>query len=85
MRWRRSRCWSRGQLWRLPRQPLLGVAGLSYHLGMKQFIVASSQILPGLGLEGEMAAGWCAAKMVCEAAGKKKDYLRDEVLTAGRG
>lgn len=72
-------------LWRLPRQPLLGVAGLSYGIGMKQFIIASSQILPGLGLEGEMAAGWCAAKMVCEAAGKKKDYLRDEVLTAGRG
>jgi phytoene dehydrogenase-like protein len=72
-------------LWRLPRQPMLGVAGLSYQIGMKQFIVASSQILPGLGLEGEMAAGWCAAKLVCEAAGKKKDYLRDEVLTASRG
>jgi phytoene dehydrogenase-like protein len=72
-------------LWRLPRQPLLGVAGLSYQIGMKQFVVASSQILPGLGLEGELAAGWCAAKLVCEAAGKKKDYLRDEVLTAGRG
>jgi phytoene dehydrogenase-like protein len=71
-------------LWRLPRQPMLGVAGLSYQIGMKQFIVASSQTLPGLGLEGEMAAGWCAAKLVCEASGKKKDYLREDVLTASR-
>jgi hypothetical protein len=71
-------------LWRLPREPLLGVAGLSYQIGMKQLTLASSQILPGLGLEGEMAAGWCAAKLVCEAAGKKKDYLRDDVLNVSR-
>ncbi len=71
-------------LWHLPRQPMLGVAGLTYQIGMKQFTIASSQTLPGLGLEGEMAAGWCAAKLVCEAAGKKKNYLRDEVLTASR-
>ncbi|HWM86353.1 MAG TPA: hypothetical protein VNO33_10960 [Kofleriaceae bacterium] len=72
-------------LWRLPGEPMLGVAGLSYQVGMKQFTIASSQILPGLGLEGEMAAGWCAAKLVCDGTGKKKDYLRDEVLTASRG
>lgn len=72
-------------LWKLPRQPMLGVAGLTYHLGAKQLTIASSQILPGLGLEGDMAAGWCAAKLVCDAAGKKKDYLRDDVLTVSRG
>jgi hypothetical protein len=32
-----------------------------------------------------MAVGWCVAKLVCEALGKKKDYLKDEVLTVGRG
>jgi phytoene dehydrogenase-like protein len=72
-------------LWRLPAEPLLGVAGLSYQPGIKQLTLCSSQILPGLGLEGEMAVGWCAAKLVCEALGKKKDYLKDEVLTVGRG
>jgi hypothetical protein len=72
-------------LWRPPPEPLLGVAGLPYQLGIKQLTLGSSQILPGLGLEGEMAVGWCVAKLVCEALGKKKDYLKDEVLTVGRG
>ena len=72
-------------LWRPVAEPLLGVAGLPYQIGVKQLTLASTQVLPGLGLEGEMAAGWCAAKIVCEASGKKKDYLKDEVLTVGRG
>jgi len=72
-------------LWRLPPEPLLGVAGLPYQVGIKQLTLGSSQILPGLGLEGEAAVGWCVAKLVCEALGKKKDYLKDEVLTVGRG
>ena len=72
-------------LWRLPKDPLLGVAGIPYQAGIKQLTLGSSQILPGLGLEGEMAVGWCVAKLVCEALGKKKDYLKDEVLTVGRG
>ncbi|HEU5060008.1 MAG TPA: hypothetical protein VFU21_25930 [Kofleriaceae bacterium] len=72
-------------LWRLPSDPLLGVAGVPYQAGIKQLTLGSSQVLPGLGLEGEMAVGWCVAKLVCEALGKKKDYLKDEVLTVGRG
>lgn len=72
-------------LWRLPPEPLLGVAGIPYQAGIKQLTLGSSQVLPGLGLEGEMAVGWCVAKLVCEALGKKKDYLKDEVLTVGRG
>ncbi|HTE52915.1 MAG TPA: hypothetical protein VK698_18810 [Kofleriaceae bacterium] len=71
-------------LWRLPPEPLLGVAGLTYQVGMKQFTIASSQTLPGLGLEGEMAAGWCAARLACEASGKKKDYLREDSLSVSR-
>ena len=47
---------------------------------MKNLTLASSQVLPHLGLEGDLAAGWSAAKEVCGLAGKKKDYLRDEVL-----
>jgi phytoene dehydrogenase-like protein len=69
-------------LWRPVAEPLLGVAGLSYQLGIKQLTLASSQILPGLGLEGEMATGWCAAKIVCESSGKKKDYIKDDLLNA---
>jgi hypothetical protein len=49
-------------------------------VGVKNLTTASSQNLPGLGLEGDFAAGWCAARLVCTAAGKKKDYLKDEVL-----
>ncbi|HUS66501.1 MAG TPA: hypothetical protein VMZ28_18315, partial [Kofleriaceae bacterium] len=72
-------------LWTPVAEPLLGVAGLPYQVGVKQLTLCSSQILPGLGLEGDMAAGWCAAKLVLESSGKKKDYLKDEVLTVGRG
>jgi phytoene dehydrogenase-like protein len=72
-------------VWTPVAEPLLGVAGLPYQIGVKQLTLASSQVLPGLGLEGEMAAGWCAAKLVLESSGKKKDYLKDEVLTVGRG
>jgi hypothetical protein len=29
-----------------------------------------------------VVAGWSAAKVACAIAGKKKDYLRDEVVGA---
>ena len=32
-----------------------------------------------------MAVGWCAAKLVCETLGKKKDFLKDDAMTLGRG
>ena len=67
-------------LWRPVAEPLLGVAGLSYQLGVKQLTLASSQVLPGLGLEGDMATGWCAAKIVIESSGKKKDLTRADLL-----
>jgi hypothetical protein len=35
--------------------------------------------MPGLGLEGELEVGWCAALIACSGS-KKKDYLKDEVL-----
>jgi phytoene dehydrogenase-like protein len=53
-----------------------------YDTGIKNLTIASTQVLPHLGLEGDFAAGWSAAKEVCGLAGKKKDYLRDEILGA---
>ena len=44
--------------------------------------VTGDQILPVLGTEGALVAGWGAAKVACAIAGKKKDYLRDEVVGA---
>ncbi|MFH0900890.1 MAG: hypothetical protein V2A73_09705, partial [Pseudomonadota bacterium] len=67
-------------LWTLGTPPVLGVTGLPYDTGVGNATAASAQNLPGLGIEGSFAAGWCAARLVCHAAGKKKDYLRNEVL-----
>jgi hypothetical protein len=55
---------------------------LSYVTGLKNLTLTGDQILPVLGLEGALAAGWSAAKVACALAGKKKDYLRDEVVGA---
>jgi hypothetical protein len=67
-------------LWTSALPAALGVGGAGYDVGLRHAVAASGQNLPGLGLEGDFAAGWCAARLVCAAAGKKKDYLKDEVL-----
>jgi hypothetical protein len=67
-------------LWSSQLPPVLGVSALPYDSGAKGLTCAGIQVLPGLGLEGEFTAGWCAARIVCGASGKKKDYLKDEVL-----
>lgn len=54
----------------------------SYITGLKNLTLTGDQILPGYGVEGALAAGWSAAKVACALAGKKKDYLRDEVVGA---
>ena len=36
----------------------------------------------GLGLEGDLVCGWNAARVACNVAGKKRDYLKDEIVTA---
>ena len=38
-------------------------------------------LIPSLGLEGAFTVGWGAAKVVCALAGKKRDYLKDEVVS----
>ena len=55
---------------------------LPYMTGLKNLTFTGDQVLPVLGLEGALVAGWSAAKVACALAGKKKDYLRDEVVGA---
>jgi phytoene dehydrogenase-like protein len=58
------------------------LGALTYTTGLKNLTLTGDQVLPALGLEGALAAGWSAAKVACAIAGKKKDYLRDEVVGA---
>jgi phytoene dehydrogenase-like protein len=58
------------------------LGALTYTTGLKNLTLTGDQILPVLGLEGALASGWSAAKVACAIAGKKKDYLRDEVVGA---
>ena len=58
------------------------LGALPYVTGLKNLTLTGDQILPGLGLDGALVAGWSAAKVACALAGKKKDYLRDEVVGA---
>ncbi len=54
----------------------------SYLTGLKNLTLTGDQILPAYGVEGQLVSGWSAAKIACALAGKKKDYLRDEVVGA---
>lgn len=51
---------------------LLGMPCTAYQVGLKHLSVASSQSLPALGLEGQMIAGWSAAKISAASMGKRK-------------
>jgi hypothetical protein len=53
----------------------LGVAGLVQHTAVKNLFLASREVLPGLGLEGEFMAGIRAAALVQEQL-RKKDPLK---------
>ncbi|HWN66086.1 MAG TPA: hypothetical protein VNM90_00535, partial [Haliangium sp.] len=67
-------------VWSAPAESALGVAAVPYDIGLKHLAVASSQALPRLGLEGSFAAGWSAALLASDAAGKKREYR--EVLAS---
>jgi hypothetical protein len=58
------------------------LGALPYLTGLKNLTLTGEQVLPTLGVEGALASGWSAAKIACAVAGKKKDYLRDEVVGA---
>jgi hypothetical protein len=70
------------KLWRGSVEHGAGLAALPYTTGIKNFLVTSKQVVPQLGLEGTFAAGWSAAKIACALAGKKHDYLKDQVVSA---
>ncbi|MFL5319105.1 MAG: NAD(P)-binding protein [Myxococcaceae bacterium] len=56
-------------------EQFLGVTGLRQRTAVKNLILASREVLPGLGLEGEFLAGIRSAKLVQESL-KKKDPLK---------
>ncbi|HLT30675.1 MAG TPA: desaturase [Myxococcaceae bacterium] len=55
--------------------PILGVAGVRQRTGTKQLLLASREILPGLGVEGELLSGVRAARLVQERL-KREPSLR---------
>lgn len=63
----------------LPQPRPLGFCGLPHATGIKHLLLASRQVLPGLGLEGELQAGWCAARLVLQIE-KKRDLVKGAVL-----
>jgi len=69
-------------IWRGQLAQTAATGALPYPTGLKNLTLTGDQILPCLGVEGSLAAGWSAAKVACAIAGKKKDYLRDEVVGA---
>lgn len=69
-------------VWRGNAEATAGLGAASYVTGLKNLTLTGDQVLPALGLEGALASGWSAAKVACALAGKKKDYLRDEVVGA---
>jgi hypothetical protein len=56
-------------------EAFLGVTGLSQRTPAKNILLAGREVLPGLGLEGELLAGIRAARMVQDML-KKKDPLK---------
>ncbi|HET9624805.1 MAG TPA: hypothetical protein VFP84_25735, partial [Kofleriaceae bacterium] len=69
-------------IWRGQLAQTADTGALPYATGLKNLTLTGDQVLPGLGVEGALVAGWSAAKVACAIAGKKKDYLRDEVVGA---
>jgi hypothetical protein len=69
-------------VWSSSLESALGVGAVPYAVGLKHVAVASSQVLPRLGLEGSFAAGWSAARLASDAAGKKREY-REVLASSG--
>lgn len=71
-------------LWSSSLESHLGLSAVPYDVGIKRLTVASSQVLCGLGLEGDFAAGWGAAKLASAGTSKRRDIAKDELLAAKR-
>jgi hypothetical protein len=57
-----------------------GIGAMGYGSPFRNLTFTGAQILPRLGLEGELCAAWNAARIAAGIAGKKRDFLRDEVV-----
>jgi phytoene dehydrogenase-like protein len=67
-------------IWAMPKDDRpLGFCGLPHSTGIKHLHLASRQVLPGLGVEGELAAGWAAARLVLQTE-RKRDLVKGAVL-----
>jgi len=66
-------------VWNFPAPRALGVCGVPHATGVKHLLLASRQVLPGLGLEGELQAGWGAARLVLQTE-RKRDLVKGAVL-----
>jgi phytoene dehydrogenase-like protein len=66
-------------VWSMPGERVLGVCGVPHATGIKHLLLASRQIMPGLGLEGELASGWGAARLVLQTE-RKRDLVKGAVL-----
>ena len=66
-------------LWNVTGDRTLGVGGLSHGTGLKNVLLASRQVLPGIGIEGELAAGWGAARLILQKE-RKRDLVKGAVL-----
>jgi hypothetical protein len=66
-------------VWAMPDPRPLGFCGLPHNSGVKHLLLASRQVLPGLGIEGELAAGWAAARIVLQTE-RKRDLVKGAVL-----
>jgi hypothetical protein len=62
--------------------PVLGISGIPHASGFKNVLFASRQVLPHLGLEGELHAGWVAARHILRSE-KKRDLLKSATLEGG--
>jgi hypothetical protein len=61
--------WQRGRstmtaVYGYPVTQALGLCALPLRTPIKRLVLANSQVMPGLGLEGQLITGWCAAKLV---------------------
>jgi phytoene dehydrogenase-like protein len=66
-------------LWDFATPRLLGLCGAPHSTGVKGLSLASRQVLPGLGLEGELACGWIAARLVTLRS-KRREIDKDALL-----
>jgi phytoene dehydrogenase-like protein len=66
-------------VWGMTGPRALGFCGLPHATGVKHLLLASRQVMPGLGIEGELAAGWAAARIVLQTE-RKRDLVKGAVL-----